>query len=159
MPDQTAQPLQPANILTAEVASLRSQTSPLVLILLTAILTVLLCDRFLKPATPSQPAPPSPAVDPHFVAIGKAYLPGISKAYADAWEDGAKGLDSGKPYSVVLEDVAKSWDASRTALFGKSAVPEFNKIIAATVKDADVTLQQRAAMAAAFRGFAAGLGK
>jgi hypothetical protein len=110
--------------------------------------------------SPDAPTPsPVPPHDPHFVKLGRAYLPELGKAYASAWEDGAKGLDAGQNLSVALSAVAKSWGTSRTQLFDQMATPEFGKLIAESKKDADVTLQERAAMAAAWRGFALGLRK
>jgi hypothetical protein len=103
--------------------------------------------------------PPSPPHDPHFVRLGRAYLPGLGTAYAAAWEEGAKGLDAGQPVSAALAAVGKAWAANRTQLFDRVATPEFAKIIPDSQKDADITLQQRAAMAAAWRSFASGLGK
>lgn len=110
--------------------------------------------RFGEPAGP--PAPPS---DPHFVKVGRAYLPGLGKAYAAAWEEGAKMLDVGQPLSAAIAAVGKAWDANRTQIFDQMATPEFAKIIPESQKDADLTPQQRAAMAAAWRGFASGLGR
>jgi hypothetical protein len=103
--------------------------------------------------------PPAPPQDPHFVKVGRAYLPGLGKAYAAAWEEGAKGLEAGQPFSTAIAAVGKAWDANRAQLFDRVATPEFAKIIPESQKDADVTSQQRAAMAAAWRGFASGLGK
>jgi hypothetical protein len=108
----------------------------------------------------AEPAgPPAPAKDPHFVKVGRAYLPDLGKAYAAAWEEGAKGLEAGQPLSAAVAAVGKAWDANRAQLFDRTATAEFAKIIPESQKDADVTPQQRAAMAAAWRGFAAGLGK
>lgn len=103
--------------------------------------------------------PPGPPQDPRFVPIGRAYLPELGKAYAAAWQEGAKDLDAGEPISAAVAAVGKAWDASRSQLFDRMATPEFAKIIPESQKDAEVTPQQRAAMAAAWRGFAAGLGK
>jgi hypothetical protein len=103
--------------------------------------------------------PPAPPTDPNFVRIGRAYLPGLGKAYAAAWEEGAKALDAGQPFSAALDAVGKAWNANRTQLFDRTATSEFAKILPESQKDADVTPQQRAAMAAAWRGFAAGLGR
>jgi hypothetical protein len=103
--------------------------------------------------------PAAPLQDPHFVKVGRAYLAGLGKAYAAAWEEGAKGLDAGQPLSAAVAAVGKAWDANRAQLFDRVATPEFAKVIAESQKDADVTPQQRAAMAAAWRGLAAGLRK
>lgn len=103
--------------------------------------------------------PPGPPQDPHFVPIGRAYLPELGRAYAAAWEEGAKGLDSGQPVSAAVAAVGRAWDANRARLFDRMATPDFARIIPESQKDDDTTPQQRAAMAAAWRGFAAGLGK
>ncbi len=103
--------------------------------------------------------PPAPPQDPRFARLGRAYLPGLGKAYAAAWEEGAKGLEAGQALSAALAAVGKSWDASRTQLFDRVLTPEFAKIIPESRQDADITPQQRAAMAAAWRGLASGLGK
>jgi hypothetical protein len=103
--------------------------------------------------------PPAPLQDTHFVKVGRAYLPGLGKAYAAAWEEGAKGLDAGQAFSAAVAAVGKAWDANRAQLFDQVATPEFAKIIPESQKDADVTPQQRAAMAAAWRGLASGLRK
>lgn len=102
---------------------------------------------------------PTPPINPNFVRLGRAYLPGLGKAYAAAWEEGAKALDAGQPFSAAISAVGKTWDANRTRLFDRLATPEFAKILPESQKDADVTFHQRAAMAAAWRGFAAGLGR
>ena len=105
-----------------------------------------------------QPAgPPPPPHDPNFVRVGRAYLPGLGKAYAAAWEEGAKSLEAGQPLSAAIAAVGKAWDASRTQLFDRLATPEFAKIVPESQKDTDVTPAQRAAMAAAWRGLALGL--
>ncbi len=103
--------------------------------------------------------PPSPPYDPNFVRIGRAYLPGLGQAYAAAWNEGAKSLESGQPLSAAVATVAKTWEANRTQLLDRLATPEFTKIVPESQKDADVTPAQRAAMTAAWRGFAMGLGK
>jgi hypothetical protein len=110
--------------------------------------------------SPDGPSPsPVPPKDPHFARLGRTYLPELGKAYATAWEDGAKGLDTGQNLSDALGTVAKAWGTNRTQLFDQMASPEFRKLIAESKKAADVTPQERAAMAAAWRGFALGLRK
>ena len=110
--------------------------------------------------SPAGPPPgPQPLHDPHFVRIGQAYIAALSKTYASAWDQGAQGLDTGQGLSTALDAVAKAWSANRTQLFDQMVTPEFAKLIPETTKDADVTPQERAAMAAAWRGFALGLRK
>jgi len=109
---------------------------------------------------PNGPAPgPQPAHNPRFVTLGKAYLPQLGKAYAAAWEEGAKQLDAGQGVAAALDAVSKTWLSNRSQLYDHLVTPEFSKIIAESVKDADVTPQERAAMSAAWRGFALGLEK
>jgi hypothetical protein len=106
------------------------------------------------------PAPgPLPPRNAHFVSLGKAYLPELGEAYAAAWEDGAKQLDAGGGISAAIDTVAKSWAARRSQAYDHVLTPEFSKIVAESIKDADVTQAERAAMAAAWRGLALGLGK
>jgi len=98
-----------------------------------------------------------PAHDAHFAALGRAYLPQLAEAYSRAWDQGAIALDSGQPVSAALDLVAKNWTSGRTVLFDKHVAPEFAKIVPESIKDSDVTPQERTALAAAWRGFAVGL--
>jgi hypothetical protein len=110
-------------------------------------------------ATPNQPVPnPGQSRNPQFVAIGKAYLPQLGKAYAAAWDEGAKQLEAGGGISAALGAVSKTWSANRTKLYDQMLTPEFSKIVAESVKDADLTPAERSAMAAAWRGLSLGLG-
>jgi hypothetical protein len=102
---------------------------------------------------------PLPPRNVRFVALGKAYLPQLGKAYAAAWEEGAKKLEAGAGVSVALDAVAKNWSSNRTALYDHLLTSEFSKIVTESVKDADVTSAERSALAAAWRGLAQGLGK
>ena len=90
---------------------------------------------------------------------GKAYLPQLGKAYAAAWEEGAKQLEAGQSITAALEAVSKTWSANRTQLYDHVFTPEFSRIVAESVKDADVTPAERAALAAAWRGLSLGLAK
>src|SRR5260370_401306 len=88
---------------------------------------------------PSGPAStPQPAHDPRFVTLGKAYLPQLGKAYAAAWEEGAKQLDAGQGVAAALDAVSKTWLSNRSQLYDRVVTPEFSKIIAEHVKDTDV---------------------
>jgi hypothetical protein len=100
---------------------------------------------------------PSPPHDARFVALGKSYLAQLGKSYARAWEDGAILLDSGQGLSTTLEAVSKSWTSNRTQLFDQVVTPEFGKLLPESTGDPDVPPQARAALAAAWRGFALGL--
>jgi hypothetical protein len=94
-----------------------------------------------------------------FVALGKTYLPKLGKAYAAAWEDGAKQLEAGGDISAAIDAVAKSWSSNRTKLYDNVLTPELSKIVVESVKDSDVTPAERSAMVAAWRGLADGLAK
>jgi hypothetical protein len=100
---------------------------------------------------------PVPPHDPRFVTLGRGYLSGLGIAYAGAWEDGATLLDSGQGLSTALDTIKKSWAANRAQLFDHVVTPEFAKLIPEATKDADVPPQTRAALSAAWRGFAMGL--
>ena len=109
---------------------------------------------------PSKPAPnPGPPHDPRFVLLGTAYLPQLGKAYAAAWEEGAKQLEAGQSITAALDTVSKSWSSSRTQLYDHVFTPEFSRIVAESVKDSDVTPAERAALASAWRGLSLGLGQ
>lgn len=109
---------------------------------------------------PGKPTPnPGPPHDPRFIALGKAYLPQLGKAYAAAWEEGAKQLEAGKGIAAALDVVSSTWSSKRSQLYDHVFTPEFSRIVAESVKDADVTPQERAALAAAWRGLSLGLGK
>jgi hypothetical protein len=111
-------------------------------------------------AAPSKPVPdPANLHNEQFVAIGRAYLPQLGKAYAAAWEEGAKQLDAGGGISAALDTVSKTWSANRTSLYDHVLTPEFSRIAAESVNDADLTPAERSAMAAAWRGLSLGLGK
>ena len=96
-------------------------------------------------------------IDRRYVSLGRAYLPQLGKAYAAAWDQGAKALDSGQGISAALDAVAQSWTVNRTEVYDKLLTPELAKIVSESVKDSDVTPAERAALAAAWRGFARGL--
>jgi hypothetical protein len=102
---------------------------------------------------------PPPPHDARFVSLGRSYLPLLGKAYAAAWDQGAQALDSGKGISTALDTVSQAWTANRTEIYDKLVTPELAKIIPESVKDSDVTPAERSAMAAAWRGFALGLGR
>jgi hypothetical protein len=109
---------------------------------------------------PDGPVPtPQPPHDRRFVALGRAYLPQLGKAYAAAWEEGAKALDAAQGISSALDVVAKAWTSQRSQLFDKHMAQEFAKVIPEGVKDTELTPQERAALAAAWRGFALGLSR
>ncbi|HKI17454.1 MAG TPA: hypothetical protein VKA15_06220 [Isosphaeraceae bacterium] len=102
---------------------------------------------------------PRPSHDLRYVSLGRAYLPQLGQAYAAAWDQGAKALDSGQGISAALDTVAQTWTANRTEIYDKLLTPELVKIVPESVKDSDVTPAERAALAAAWRGFALGLKK
>jgi len=101
--------------------------------------------------------PPGPTIDAGFVAIGKAYVPRLGAAYAEAWTKGAEQLDAGSSPPAALAVVASTWQIARTDLFNEVVQPELAKIVPESTLDADVTAAERAALAAAMRGLARGL--
>jgi hypothetical protein len=108
---------------------------------------------------PNKPAPnPGPPHDPRFITLGKAFLPQLGKAYAAAWEEGAKQLEAGQSVTAALDTVSKTWSSNRTQLYDHVITPKFSRIVAESIKDTDVTSAERAALAAAWRGLSLGLG-
>jgi hypothetical protein len=106
----------------------------------------------------SHPSPPAPPVfDARFIPLGKAYGPELGRAYAAAWNEGAKALEAGQPVAASLKTVSDAWDTARVQLFDKLVTPEFSKIIPEGQADADALLVNRMALARAWRGFAIGL--
>ena len=87
---------------------------------------------------------PQPSHDRRFVSLGRIYLPQLGKAYAAAWDQGAKALDSGQGISAALDTVAQTWTANRTAIYDKLLTPELAKIVPESVKDSDITPTERA---------------
>jgi hypothetical protein len=102
-------------------------------------------------------APPEPVLDSRFVTLGKTYLPELGKAYATAWNEGAKSLEAGQPVAEALKSVSQSWDSGRVQLFDRLITPELAKIVADGKPESDVKADNRQALAKAWRGFAAGL--
>jgi hypothetical protein len=143
-----------------QLSSLLPSRRTLVTVALSSAVGAALAMFAARLATPSKPVP-NPAY-PHneqFVAIGRAYLPQLGKSYAAAWEEGAKQLDAGGGVSAALDTVSKTWSANRTKLYDHVLTPEFSRIVAESVNDADLTPAERSAMAAAWRGLSLGLGK
>lgn len=103
------------------------------------------------------PAPtPNPAtVD--YKALGRDYAAALGPAYVAAWGDGAAALEAGKAIPEALDVVAKRWDADRTALFAGRVSPAFSRVVPESADPKTLTPEQRAALAKAWREFAAGL--
>jgi hypothetical protein len=105
---------------------------------------------------PIDPLAPPPA-DARFIPLGKRYVPELGQAYAEAWNEGAKALDAGRPVAEALQTVSKVWDAGRVRLFNRLVTPEFSKVVAESKSAPEMSDADRAALARAWRGFAAGL--
>lgn len=105
----------------------------------------------------SRPAP-QPALDSRFVTLGQAYLPELGRAYATAWNEGAKALEAGQPVAAALKGIGQSWDSGRVQLFDRLIASELAKIVADGQPESEVTTANRQALARAWRGFALGLG-
>ncbi len=101
---------------------------------------------------------PAPALDGRFVTLGRAYLPELGRAYATAWNEGAKALESGQPVASALKSVGQSWDSGRVQLFDRLITPELSKIVPDGRPESQLTTADRQALARAWRGFASGLG-
>jgi hypothetical protein len=83
--------------------------------------------------TPPQPIPPTPTPVPpapvvsDFFRVGQAYGKALATAYGDAW-DGGFQIKPGDDVGAKLAAVKSAWDAARTAQFGATVAPEFEKL-------------------------------
>ena len=103
-----------------------------------------------EPSVAFRPADP-------IAAAGKAYGSRLLKIYAAAWQDGARKIDGGGSVEAGIAAVSVSWQTQRAALYKATMTPILNAIVPEGTADGDITPAQRAAVAAAFRSFAAGL--
>lgn len=90
-------------------------------------------------------------------AIGRSYPAGLASAYAAAWLDGAKALESGSGVAESLGVVEKAWRAGRISLFDKKIAPYFSAVVPEGKSAAETSISDRASLAALWREFAAGL--
>jgi hypothetical protein len=121
-----------------------------------ALLTIAIAINYISLQAPDATAAGPPA-DARLTAIGRAYMPELGRAYAAAWEAGARDLDAGKPIGTAIGTVGTTWSTGRSALYDRTITPALKTIVPEGTADVDVTAGQRAAMAAAFRGLAAGV--
>jgi hypothetical protein len=128
------------------------------LVAFVAAVAALSVDRENRRGLARDALPPTLTVDARFTAIGKDYAPKLAAAYAAAWTAGAFELGDGSSPPAALGVVASTWATKRADLFDAVIKPELSKIVPEDTPDADVTPAERAALAAAFRGLAAGLG-
>lgn len=108
----------------------------------------------------SSPAPypePTSQVDEAFIPLGEAYGPGLSVAYGEAWAAGAESLDRGTQVGKALDEVASRWTTSRKKLLASEVEPRFAQIVPEAEREQNITPAKRRALAAGWRGFAAGL--
>ena len=101
--------------------------------------------------------PPRPDSVAAMKAVGRAYPKALASAYAEAWLHGADALDAGRGVSEALGAVSDAWSAGRTALFDREIAPAFAAVVPEGRPDAEVSAADRAALAALWRGLAAGL--
>ena len=78
---------------------------------------------------------------------GKTYLPELSRAYAAAWNEGAKVLESGQLVTAALKSVRQSWDSGQVQLFDRLVTPEFSKFVAENQPKAEAKPTDLAALA------------
>ena len=108
----------------------------------------------------NQPVPnPDCRNNPQFVAIGKAYLPQLGKAVRRGVGRRSEAARVRRRHFDRSRRGVETWSANRTKLFDQMLTPEFSKIVAESVNDADLTAAERSAMAAAWRGLSLGLRK
>lgn len=90
-------------------------------------------------------------------AIGRAYPKALGAVYAEAWRQGADALESGRGVNESLTLVAETWAAGRTALFDRAVARSFAAVVPEGKPDAEVSPSDKAALAAIWRAFSAGL--
>lgn len=98
-----------------------------------------------------------PPVDTSFVPIARAYSGVILDSYASAWSTAAEEVAAGQPVAEVLARIRPNWETARTPDYKAKVSPAFAAIVPEGTPHEQVTPAQRAALAAAFRGFAKGL--
>jgi hypothetical protein len=96
-------------------------------------------------------------LDARYIPLGQRYLPELGRAYAKAWNEGAKRLENGQSVPAALQSVRTVWEAGRIQLFDRWITPEFSRIAPESRAQSQFSYEQRKALARAWRGFAAGL--
>lgn len=104
----------------------------------------------------SNPKPDSD-YDTAFESVGQEYAASLPEACGSAWVAGARDLDRGSTVSASLLHVAKLWDEARKASFNELVAPKLAEIVPEASAEKEISQGQRRALAAAWRGFAAGL--
>jgi hypothetical protein len=154
-PEPRARPVRPLRAIGSRLEHFKAVALGVNALLL--VLVVLGCLAILAESWFGDPRPEA-AVDRRFVAIGRSYRAELAGVYARAWEEGARVLDAGQAPEAALEAVAKAWDSGRVAAFERVVTPELARVVAEGKPAKDVTAEDRAKLAAAWRGFAQGLG-
>jgi hypothetical protein len=90
-------------------------------------------------------------------AIGRDYPRGLAAAYASAWIDGARALESGRGVSDSLGVVERAWKAGRMSLIDEKLSPFFSEVVPEGQSDAETSHIDRSTLAILWREFAAGL--
>lgn len=124
-------------------------------VLITGILAV---GVWIGRRAPDAPSPAPAAYDKALVPIGRAYAGVVLSTYATAWNQAADAVASGKPVSDSLAALRTAWEAERTKQYQAAVSPAFWAIVPENATEESITPTQRAALAAAFRGFAKGVG-
>jgi hypothetical protein len=100
---------------------------------------------------------PNSDYDAAFESVGQQYAASLPEACGAAWVAGARDLDRGSTVSASLLHVAKLWDETRKASFNELVAPKLAEIVPEASNEKEISPAQRRALAAAWRGFAAGL--
>lgn len=104
-----------------------------------------------------EPTGPVAPYDRALVPIGRAYAGIVLSTYATAWNQAADGIATGKPVADSLAALKTAWEAERAKQYQATVSPSFWAIVPENAAEASITPAQRAALAAAFRGFAKGV--
>jgi hypothetical protein len=78
------------------------------------------------PPTPTPTPVPVPVVA-DFFRVGQAYGKALAGAYGDAWDANFQ-VQPGDDLDAKLAAVKSAWDGARTAAFGATVAPEFDKL-------------------------------
>lgn len=97
--------------------------------------------------------------DDRVIAGGQKYKDMLGKAYGDAWNVGANSLDKGVGLGDVMAQIGREWQAGRDRAFAATITPVIDGVVPEGTPDKDVTVTQKAQLAAGFRKFAEGLSK
>lgn len=106
---------------------------------------------------PNGPEPPGPTPVSAAESAGRTQAAAILSSYASAWSTAADEVADGSAVAEALAGIRSRWEADRTAAFEANASPVFDSIVPEGTPPAEITPEQRARLADAFRAFGRGV--